>query len=297
MRWTARIALVLCGWSFGHVSLADEAQRWVTAGGALSEWVVALGGESRLVGVDTTSQHPDSLKKLPSIGYQRALSAEGILALAPQRLIGSEEMGPPTVLSQLRNAGVEVEVLSAAANLRSVQATVQRLGELLGDTAAANSAWQRFQGELARQRAWVAEVQRTQPAPEVLLLLGQAGNSPMIAGKDTSADWLLREAGGRNLATSSGYKAISVEALTALDPQVIVIADRALAGPAAREALLRQNPALAMTRAARAGRIAVIDPTLLVGGLGPRLPTALADLCAQFYPAAPVLPQQASANQ
>ena len=40
---------------------ADLPQRWVSAGGALSEWICALGGEARLVGVDTTSQHPASL--------------------------------------------------------------------------------------------------------------------------------------------------------------------------------------------------------------------------------------------
>ncbi|MCC3263008.1 hypothetical protein LLE87_33090, partial [Paenibacillus polymyxa] len=44
-------------------------KRWVSAGGSLSEWVVALGGESRLVGVDTTSLHPASLKALPKIGF------------------------------------------------------------------------------------------------------------------------------------------------------------------------------------------------------------------------------------
>lgn len=297
MRWIFRIALIFCGCSFSHALLASGVPRWVTAGGALTEWVVELGGESRLVGVDTTSQHPDTLKRLPSIGYQRALSAEGILALAPQQLIGSDEMGPPTVLGQLRSVGVKVEVLSAAADLNSVHANLLRLGELLGDPAVAAAVWQRYQGALARQRTWVEHARQAEAAPSVLLLLGQAGNSPMAGGKGTLADWLIGEAGGQNLVTHNGYKAISVEALTALDPQVIVIADRALAGPAARDALLRQNPALAMTRAARDGRITVIDPTLLVGGLGPRLPNALAELAAQFYPHAPALQQQASAGE
>ena len=40
-------------------------QRWVSSGGSLSEWVVRLGGESKLVGVDTTSLHPQSLQQLP----------------------------------------------------------------------------------------------------------------------------------------------------------------------------------------------------------------------------------------
>lgn len=40
----------------GMAQAAELPQRWVSAGGSLSEWVVALGGESKLVGVDTTSQ-------------------------------------------------------------------------------------------------------------------------------------------------------------------------------------------------------------------------------------------------
>ncbi len=83
---------------------AELPQRWVSAGGSLSEWVVALGGESKLVGVDTTSQHPQALKQLPSVGYQRQLAAEGVLALRPDILIGTEEMGPPPVLKQLEGA-------------------------------------------------------------------------------------------------------------------------------------------------------------------------------------------------
>ncbi|MFO5909293.1 hemin ABC transporter substrate-binding protein, partial [Pseudomonas aeruginosa] len=39
----------------GMAQAAELPQRWVSAGGSLSEWVVALGGESKLVGVDTTS--------------------------------------------------------------------------------------------------------------------------------------------------------------------------------------------------------------------------------------------------
>ncbi|MFO6355552.1 hemin ABC transporter substrate-binding protein, partial [Pseudomonas aeruginosa] len=45
----------------GMAQAAELPQRWVSAGGSLSEWVVALGGESKLVGVDTTSQHPQTL--------------------------------------------------------------------------------------------------------------------------------------------------------------------------------------------------------------------------------------------
>ena len=260
-------------------------QRWISSGGSLSEWVVALGGESRLVGVDSTSQHPQSLRALPSIGYQRQLAAEGMLTLRPDVLIGSEEMGPPPVLAQLRGAGVRVEMLSAKADLPSLRASLRRIGTLLGEPQHADQAFAAYQQRLQQQADWLVTAQREQAMPGVLLVLGHAGGSPMVGGKDTSADWLIERAGGRNLASHSGFKALSTEALLALDPEVVIIADRSLSGAAAREALLQQNPALAATRAARNQRLLMLDPTLLVGGLGPRLPDRLAALSAAFYPA------------
>jgi iron complex transport system substrate-binding protein len=56
-----------------QMTMADALpRRWVSAGGAFSEWVVALAGEGKLVGVDSTSQHPRPLHSVPSVGYPRA---------------------------------------------------------------------------------------------------------------------------------------------------------------------------------------------------------------------------------
>ena len=281
---TSAIALV-ASLLVNHGAQASELpQRWVSAGGALSEWVTALGGESKLVGVDTTSQHPESLKALPSIGYQRQLSAEGILSLQPQILVGTEEMGPPPVLAQIRSAGVQVDMFSAQPDLPTLKDNLHHLGKLLGSEAKANALFVGYEQALEQQKSWVAKAQATQKTPGVLLLLGHAGGKPMIAGKDTAADWLLQQAGGRNLATHTGYKPFSVESLAGLSPDVLVFADRALTGDAARAALFKQNPILASTPAAKTGRVFELDPTLLVGGLGPRLPQSLAKLSAGFYP-------------
>ncbi|MFP6850191.1 MAG: ABC transporter substrate-binding protein [Pseudomonas sp.] len=285
-RLNALLALCASALFCGSTLAAEPLpQRWISAGGSLSEWVVVLGGESRLVGVDSTSQHPQSLRALPSIGYQRQLAAEGILTLRPDVLIGSEEMGPPPVLAQLRSAGVRVEMLSSKADLTSLQTSLQRIGTLLGEPQRADQAFAAYQQRLQQQADWLVAAQRQQTAPGVLLLLGHAGGSPMVGGKDTSANWLIERAGGHNLASHSGFKALSTEALLALDPEVVIIADRSLAGEAARAALLQQNPALAATRAARNQRLLMLDPTLLVGGLGPRVPDGLAALSAAFYPA------------
>ena len=286
MKWLS-VALASLGLAISALAAEQPAARWISAGGALSEWIVELGGADRLVAVDTTSRHLPQLQALPVIGYQRQLAAEGILALAPDVLLGTEEMGPLPVLEQLRNAGVAVEIMPATAQLGVLQANLRRMGELLGQPAHAAAVAEQYAARLQQQQSSVDKLKKLQSAPGVLLLLGHAGASPLAAGRESLGDWLIERAGGRNLASHQGYKALSVEALVALDPEVLLVADRSVQGEAALTALLQQNPALASTRAVRDGRVLLVDPTLLVGGLGPRLPDQLAVLSAAFYPATP----------
>lgn len=286
----ANCVLLCSSLLFSHAAAAAELpQRWVSSGGSLSEWVVRLGGEGRLVGVDTTSLHPQSLRQLPSVGYQRALSAEGVLSLRPDILIGSEEMGPPPVVAQIAAAGVRVESLSAKPDLATLERNVLRLGELLGVPAQAREQMAAYRQQLQDQAQWVAEARRRQAPPRVVMLLGHAGSNLMAAGQGSLAVWLIEQAGGESPVAHQGYKALSNEALLALDPQVLIFADRSLHGEEARQALLKHNPLLQQTRAVRDGRLLALDPTLLVGGLGPRLPEGLAELSAAFYPSAQAL--------
>ncbi|MDD0972530.1 heme/hemin ABC transporter substrate-binding protein [Pseudomonas fontis] len=268
-------------------------QRWVSAGGAFTEWVVALGGESKLVGVDSTSQYPRSLQKLPGVGYQRALAAEGILTLKPDILLGSNEMGPPPVIEQLKAAGVRIEMLSATADMPTLQHNLNQLGQLLGKPAEAQHLMDSYSQRLKNQANLVSQAQQHNAAPRALLLLSHSGGNLQVAGKDTLAAWMIQQAGGNSLVEHLGYKPVSNEALLALDPQVIIFAGGRLQGDEARAALLTQNPVLGQTSAGRDGRIVVIDPTLLVGGLGPRVPDALADLTKAFYPDSQVLTAEA----
>lgn len=175
-------------------------------------------------------------------------------------------------------------MFSAQPDLPTLQGNLQHLGKLLGSEARANELFTGYEQALEQQKAWVAKAQSTQKTPGVLLLLGHAGGKPLIAGKDTAADWMLQLAGGKNLATHTGYKPFSVESLAGLSPDVLVFADRALTGDAARAALFKENPILASTPAAKNSRVFELDPTLLVGGLGPRLPQSLVTLSAGVYP-------------
>lgn len=261
---------------------ATDMQRVISAGGSISEWLVAMGGENTLVGVDTTSLHPASLQKLSSVGYQRQLAAEGVLTLQPQLMFGSAEMGPPPVLEQLRAAGVQIETLSVDADVAAVSQTVRRMGQLLQRSEQAEQVLARFKHAMAEQQQQLQTIQGT--APRVVLVFSAGHGNPLTAGTNTVGDWLIQQSGGENLAVHQGFKALSSESMLALNPQVIIVADRHNQGLEALETMLSSAPALRHTEAVLNKRVIAIDPTLLVGGLGPRIPAQVAQLMQAFYP-------------
>ena len=94
-------------------ALAASPARIVSLGGALTEVVYLLGAQGQLVGTDTTSLFPEAALKTAKVGYMRQLSAEGLLSLKPDAVVGTTEAGPPVVLDQVRSAGVRVELVAA----------------------------------------------------------------------------------------------------------------------------------------------------------------------------------------
>ncbi len=243
-------------------------ERIVVADGALTEILYALGEESRIQGVDTTSTYPESASALPNVGYLRQLSAEGILSLQPDLLLTTQDAGPPAVLQQLRDAGVRVEQLQVDYSLQGTLALVRQVGQLIDQSEASE--------QLAQQIEQQVQAVAGQLADLPMLFVLNAGNRGLLAsGTDTRAHALMQLVGGRNVfADFSGYKPMTNEAVLLAAPQVVLVshADGDLS-------LLAQHPALSLTPAAQQGRLYSADHRdWLV--FGPRLADAVAELTA-----------------
>ena len=74
------IAFAGCG-RFGNADEKSGEERIVCLAKQYNEIIFALGAQENLVATDLTSTYPPEIKKLPTVGYHRALSAEGILAM------------------------------------------------------------------------------------------------------------------------------------------------------------------------------------------------------------------------
>jgi iron complex transport system substrate-binding protein len=258
----------------------QKTPRIVSVGSALTEIFYALGAEKLLVGVDTTSLYPPQARALPQVGYMRALSAEGVLALKPTLVVATTAAGPAAVLDQLRSTGIEVIVLPDRYDYGSVAQKIEIVGRITGRTAEARALIGRG---LADMTALKAKLAAATGKPRVLFLLSMSGGAPQAAGRDTAADGIIRLAGGVNAIDGyAGYRPLTPEAVIASRADVVLMPRQSVEALGGPQAVL-DLPALSRTPAGRNGRLLQFDALLLLG-FGPRTPQAATELAQALHP-------------
>ena len=265
--------LVGCG------ETSQESKGVISIGGDITEIIYALGKIDQVIGRDTTSFHPESVTRLPDVGYVRQLGAEGLLSLSPDLIIASSETGPPEVVAQIRQTGIPFVLTEGGFNLAGLLKRIETIGKTLDAETEAERLSQSIIAKMQKIDKKLAAVSRK---PKVLFLMSASDGSPMAAGKDTAADAIINLAKGENIfENQSGYKAYSYEALADARPDIIMMMEHSLASLGGIETI-QAHPALGMTPAARSGNILSIDGLFLLG-FGPRLPEAIAYVADRFH--------------
>ncbi|WP_341852652.1 heme/hemin ABC transporter substrate-binding protein [Vibrio vulnificus] len=262
---------MILGLSFALLSttlswpLQAAQERIISAGSAVTELILALHAEQSLVAVDVTSQLPEG-QPLPKIGYHRRLSAEGLLALSPTKLIGSDEMGPAPVLQQLKSTGVDIEVVNTQANVNGLKARIDQIAAILNKPQEA----QQLKSLVDQQVQSLKANQPTEQKKKVLFLLIHEGRAANVAGSDTTPDAIIRLAGAINPAADkiTAYKPLSSESMVEMQPDVILVSGRSFEKLGGPDAIIKMMPLLAATPAGQNKQIMAIDGAALVGGLG-----------------------------
>lgn len=257
--------------------------RIVSAGAGVTELIVAMGAEDKLVGIDSTSQLPS--KHVAQLGYHRMLSAEGIMALTPSHVIGSDVMGPESTLAILTQSNIAVIKLPSANTAEQLMTNIDTLGQILSVNdahilAKAAALKSLLKGKL---NAVAAKRKQLAKAPKVLFLLMQEGRPARIGGKGTAADLIIALAGGKNIAEFDSYKSLSQEGILALDPDIILLSSRSdLAQVAAFDEVISAMPLVAHTQAGKQQAFINLAPQALLGGLGLSAIDAADSLLDQF---------------
>ncbi|EJF31568.1 MULTISPECIES: hemin ABC transporter substrate-binding protein [Enterobacteriaceae] len=238
--------------------MAGAAERVVTIGGDVTEIAWALGAGQDVVARDSTSLHPDAVKKLPDVGYLRQLNAEGILAMRPTLVLASAQAQPSMALKQVEASKVKVVTVPAENNLESIDAKVAAVATALGKTAEGDKLRKTLHDQLAA-------IPAKPLGKKVLFIMSHGGMTAMAAGQETAADAAIHAAGLDNAMQGfKRYQPLSQEGVIASKPDLILVTTdgvKTLGGEAKVWAL----PGLAQTPAGKNKQLMVVDDMALLG--------------------------------
>ncbi|AJZ89178.1 hemin ABC transporter substrate-binding protein [Klebsiella michiganensis] len=238
--------------------MAGAAERVVTIGGDVTEIAWALGAGQDVVARDSTSLHPDAVKKLPDVGYLRQLNAEGILAMRPTLVLASAQAQPSMALKQIEASKVKVVTVPAENNLEGIDAKVAAVANALGKTAEGDTLRKTLRDQLAA-------IPAKPLGKKVLFIMSHGGMTTMAAGQETAADAAIHAAGLDNAMQGfKRYQPLSQEGVIASKPDLILVTTdgvKTLGGEAKVWAL----PGLAQTPAGKNKQLMVVDDMALLG--------------------------------
>jgi iron complex transport system substrate-binding protein len=258
-----------------------DASRVATLGGVVTETAYALGAAGQVVGVDASSSHPaEALAEKAVLPYYRTLTAEPVLAAGPTLVIGTAEVGPPEVVTQLTDAGVTVLLLPVDDTVDGAVERIGAIGHALGRDAEATELAAQVQVELDEAADLVATATS---APRVMFVLLPPGAPLLVSGTGSAADLMLSLAGATNaLTTFPGYIPLTPETAAQAAPDIILTTDSSLAAAGGVDGLTA-HPGIAETPAGQSGTIVAMDDLYLLG-FGPRTGQAVADLARLLHP-------------
>jgi iron complex transport system substrate-binding protein len=260
---------------------AKAEQRIVSIDGAMTEIVFALGKGADVVGRDTTSDYPAEAAKLPDVGYMRALSAEGILSLNPTLVLATSDAKPQKVLMQLKQAGVNVEIIPNQYTLQGVVNKIESVAKVLNETAKGQQLIDELNTQVADAQNLAKQQSQQGQLSGIFVLNARKGNL-MVAGNHSRANTLMEMAALNNpVATEfNGYKPLTPEAAIQYNPAFILTMQHSVQSVGGLKQF-EQSKVLAMTEAGKNKRYIVLDNSDL--NFGPRLGQALTKLVKSAY--------------
>ncbi len=220
---------VLFFYSCGRFGNEDEKEkndeRIVCISKQYSEIIFAMGAEKDIVAVDLSSTYPNEIKKLPTVGYHRALSAETILAMKPTLILHDNNIGPDHVVSQLEELKIPMKVFGEyQPTIEGTDSLIREMGAHFGREKEADSLCKKLHSDMDKA---FAEAKKYSGKPRVLIIhFGRASNVYLVMTQKSTAAKMLEWAGGEMAVNDEkGMKHLSPEIVAAANPDIILLTD------------------------------------------------------------------------
>ena len=281
----ATTALFSCGRFGNRETDGKKDQRIVCLSKHLTEMVFALGKGHNIVAVDLSSTFPDSAKLLKTVGYHRALSPESIIAMNPDLVIHSNDIGPENVLPQITKAGLNIKEFGRANTFDSAKMLLVELGKFFGEEKKADSIIKKMDVDIAKA-ADTLKAMNLKDTPSVMIIhFGRANNVYFVmSGRGGTADKMIELAGGKTTHyDAKGARQISAEAVATANPDIIIATDFGYDQMGSMEKFITGVPGVSLTNAAKNKRIVRFEEHDLIY-FGPRTGENIIKLMQLLHP-------------
>src|SRR5205085_7460984 len=264
------IALMLatsCG-RFDNKATETAGQRVVVISNVYNEIIWALGAQDKVVGVDLSTTYPPEVKNVQTVGYHRALSAEGILSRHPTAVIHYNNIGPPQVVQQIQQLNIPMKTFTAKNDsFDGTKALIREMGAYFHKETRAEELCNTLDTQRA---ASLEKVKQYDDRPRVAVIhFGRASNVYMIVGKGGGGDsggvsQMIELAGGQMAIENKGMQRMeSPEIIAQANPDVILLTGFGYDRLGGSLDQIKALPGVATSNAARTGRIYRIEENVL----------------------------------
>jgi len=202
--------------------LKSDSAKIVTIGGSVTETVFSLGLGNQVIAVDISSKYPSKVTSLPQVGYLRAISSEGILSMYPDLILTTSEIGPPKVIDQIKDSGVDMKIFESPQDFEGIVRLINNVGKYLNVAEKANKLNEKI---LAMKNRLDAEKSKYEDKPKIIFFYNPSENSYLAAGSSTRGDYLIEFIGGENVFSKefAKYKKITKEDIVSFNPDIILV--------------------------------------------------------------------------
>ena len=279
------LLIISCG-RFGNKEVdGTKDMRIVCLSKQLTEYVFALGKGHNIVAVDLSSTYPDSAKLLKTVGYHRALSPESIIAMTPDLVIHSNDIGPETVLPQITKAGLNIKAFGGANTIDSARLLLKELGKFFGVEKIADSIITTMNAGIAKA-ADTLKALNIKDSPRIMIIhFGLRNNNYFVmSGRNGVGDKMIRLAGCTPATyDGKGAREMSAEAVALANPDIIIATDFGYDRMGSMDKFISSVPGVSLTNAGKNKRIVRFEEHDLIY-FGPRTGDNIIKLINLLHP-------------
>ena len=192
-------------------------ERIVVISPAIAEMLDRLGLADRIVGIGQFGPWPETLEDLPVVGGYDNPNVEQVIELGTDAVLNVKSQAAMNAHHRLETAGIEVIALDTS-TVEGVFESLKLIGKRFNRAEAASEISESIRRELFQ----ISQITDDLSRPRVLFVVGR--NPIYVAGPESHVDYLIKLAGGENIAKDAiaPYQQISLEIILERKPEIII---------------------------------------------------------------------------